>query len=1211
MRLSRLALPLLAVVLASVPARAADLPKLTKDEQAMLADLSPEVVTEVAEMAAKVDELKKQLDKTQKAIKAYQAKALAAKKQVEDLKAKVEQTTAEAMGVVDAVNAVRDKEFDPAAVQDLVKLLLPLAEKAELEKKCKPYAELVKKVRKVEAEVKQLEEKVKADLEAEVAKVRAKVKAVQADTEALKQRGEEYRKQFDDLAVLAQDEEKLRAVVEQRLRVELQEQIAQSFGPEVIDALNAMKNPTAFAKSFAEGQFKEFLAKSEIDITKQLKAKLLTKEPKKSVFAGDNDLLVEIKYKGGFSVQATGFGFRYVDQAPFVEPYFDESKATVTADGRKLLADVLGKGIEGLGDLLPLGKLPVSLRPLNLDDKFRPGTPLRCEIGLNLGDVLPVSLKGTVDISPARIEVVGKIEVEAKLPKEYVEIPGTPVAIFTVGGSVDVEKKSLTVKATLAAAAPKADKALAFDVALTVDFPIKTIKVDGSLLVGGQSVCDVEGWLGELPKEKGGGKGLALGLIIPGKGGAAAVKGLVNGKADLTLTKEGLTAKGNFELAKAFKTKFDLAVTNAGSGHFTGSWDQNMFGVKVDADITARFDKGFSNLDLETNFTIGVDLGDLLSADVVAVRLTVKGGVIIGVAYGFGMSVGFELDTNSDLVAIVTKKLKEKVGEFAEKVADALKECDPFNKNSFAAYATRNMDPFNKNSAAARFTKEFDPTNKNSKAYQLLTQLDPANAAAQLEKMGVKVPKPPSPQKVGDNIQNGLNDLGNGRLPNVWGKVDPPSGADLLSAVTLLQGGGERSFVERLQSAVVDLQTIDDEEVMPPTVSASPVGRTVRRSRVHVRVLAPTLVAPNDTTFVIGFVVKACGSASTVQPGKKPERLTGSEAVGGGSIVLTRQPDGKWKGKINQPKLNWANYCYQDRSLWLSQELETRLEAALPEVQVDGLRLFGEKGLVVTNKTKSDLTVHVQRRTKVSADAGKREWKWLPGDPADGLDSYHFKVKAGEKVRLTNRVVDPAAPRERVTVTKVLGKEVEVKVPIPEIPLNASRVRIWADADDGEDWDTYRGKDFWLIDENPKMKGERVYQAEAMADATFNFLPKSGFRTYDERVIGFTNATAKPVLVAVEFRATEDGKTTWRKLPQFEVPAGETVRPRDKAGQLVRASAIKFVAVSEQFGYREHQDKPLWVVAETDGLRLYKAEKVGTYTHTLRPAEAIKPGGDK
>ena len=1205
MTLSRLALPLLvaaAAVAAAAPAPAADLQKLSKDEQALLAELSPEVVAELAELTAKADELRKQVEKAQKAVKAYQAKAVAAKKQVEDLKAKVEQTTAEAMGVVDAVNAVRDKEFDPAAVQDLVKLLLPLAEKAELEKKCKPYAELVKKVRKVEAEVKRLEEKVQAEAEAEVAKVRAKVKAVQADAEALKARGEEYQKQIEGLAALAQDEAQLRAVVEQRLRVELQEQIAQTFGPEVIDALNVMKNPTAFAKSFAEGQFKEFLAKAEIDVTKQLKAKLLTKEPKKSVFAADNDLVVEVKYKGGFTVQATGFGFRYVDQAPYFEPYFDESRATVTADGRKLLADVLGKGIEGLDDLLPLGKLPVTLKPTNLDDTFRPGTPLRCDIGVNLGDVLPISLKGSVDISPSDIKVVGKIEVEAKLPKEYVEIPGTPVAIFKVGGAVDVEKKSLTVKATLAAAAPKADQALALDVALTVDFPIKTSQVEGRLLVGGQSVCDVEGWLGELPKEKGGGKGL------------------VSGKADMKITKEGLTAKGDFELAKAFKTKFDLALTNAGSGHFTGSWDQSMFGVRVDAEITARFDKGFSNLDLETNFTVRVDLGDLLTADVVAVRLTVKGGVIRGTAHGFGMTVGFELDTNSDLVAVVTRLLKEKVGAFVEKVAEALAECDPFNKNSFAAYATRNLDPFNKNSAAARFTKEFDPLNKNSKAYQLLTKLDPTNAAKQLEKLGLKVPKPPSPQKVGENLQNGLNDIKKGKVPKIFGMADPAPlrGTDLLAAVTLLQGGGggDASFLERLQAAVVDLQDIDDLEVMPPTVSVTPAGRTARRSRVHVRVLAPTLVATDENTLVIGFVVKASGSASTVQPGKPPHRLADSEAVGGGSIVLTRQPEGKWKGKINQPKLNWGKYCYQDRSLWLSQELESRLEAALPEVEIDGLRLFGEKGLVVNNKTKSDLTVHVQLRTKkpaVGADAGKAnvDWRWLPGNPDAGRESYHFKVKAGEKVKLTSRLAGLSARRKGTTV-KVFGRGGDVELPAPEVPLTASRVRIWADADDGEDWDTYREKDFWLVGENPKMNGDRVYQAEAVGEATFNFLPKSGFRTYDERVVTFTNATAKPIRVSLDVRVTEDGKTTWRKVPEFEIPAGEKdFRPRDQVGQLVRGSAIKFVAVSEQFAYREHQEKPLWVVAEADGLRLYKAEKVGRYAHTFHPAPAVNPGGDK
>ena len=61
----------------------------------------------------------------------------------------------------------------------------------------------------------------------------------------------------------------------------------------------------------------------------------------------------------------------------------------------------------------------------------------------------------------------------------------------------------------------------------------------------------------------------------------------------------------------------------------------------------------------------------------------------------------------------------------------------------------------------------------------------------------------------------------------------------------------------------------------------------------------------------------------------------------------------------------------------------------------------------------------------------------------------------------------------------------------------------------------------------------------------------------------------------------------------------------------MRASAVKFLAVSEQYAFREHQEKALWLVAETDGVRLYKAEKVGTYTHTLNPAPATKPGGDK
>jgi hypothetical protein len=113
-----------------------------------------------------------------------------------------------------------------------------------------------------------------------------------------------------------------------------------------------------------------------------------------------------------------------------------------------------------------------------------------------------------------------------------------------------------------------------------------------------------------------------------------------------------------------------------------------------------------------------------------------------------------------------------------------------------------------------------------------------------------------------------------------------------------------------------------------------------------------------------------------------------------------------------------------------------------------------ERILQIKNDTGQKLTVWVQYRTQ----AGGMEFSWLPANPEESDQAVAYELNPGEETCL----------------------ETDGGL------LSASRVRIWAESEDGQTWDQHKGEDLWLVTEDHGDQG-RFYYGEEMETFTFTF----------------------------------------------------------------------------------------------------------------------------
>jgi hypothetical protein len=115
-----------------------------------------------------------------------------------------------------------------------------------------------------------------------------------------------------------------------------------------------------------------------------------------------------------------------------------------------------------------------------------------------------------------------------------------------------------------------------------------------------------------------------------------------------------------------------------------------------------------------------------------------------------------------------------------------------------------------------------------------------------------------------------------------------------------------------------------------------------------------------------------------------------------------------------------------------------------------------ERFLKIRNDSGVKLTVFVHHRTYTSEGS----WAWYPADPSQSDQALSFEIEPGAETYLQNA----------------------------GFTIHASRVRLWATSDTGNQWLDAKNTDLWLVPEVDG-SGTHTYQAPEMESFTYTFSP--------------------------------------------------------------------------------------------------------------------------
>lgn len=276
----------------------------------------------------------------------------------------------------------------------------------------------------------------------------------------------------------------------------------------------------------------------------------------------------------------------------------------------------------------------------------------------------------------------------------------------------------------------------------------------------------------------------------------------------------------------------------------------------------------------------------------------------------------------------------------------------------------------------------------------------------------------------------------------------------------------------------------------------------------------------------------------------------------------------KLKAKIDVPRLNQGSDF--DAIQLTRDKIIELIEWFLPECEIDGVRKFYEKTIVVKNNTDERILVRVQYLTRERTETGY-QWTWKPA-----LPGYGRSVQQLVEANRTESLLDAN-----------------------EQPLHGSCIRIWAESDSGETWNESRSTDLWLVSENSALKGERAYHAKAMESHTFEISPKAGPRVFTERLVTLRNETPERLTGTLRFLSSTNGTPTWQSTGEFVLEPGQTLVPRRSDGLRIRASQMQVRAISDRLHFGSDSSRPRWLIDEVNGKRVYRAAKIGEFIYSF------------
>jgi hypothetical protein len=1014
--------------------------------------------------------------------------------------------------------------------------------------------------------------------------------------------------QFDPAADPAVTEADFRSQIRAMATAQAATTMVQGPLPAVFDLIIKAKNPAQYARGFLEDEIKAKYFRQPYQWG-DVSISVDQQDFRKSLFSKDANITVRLEYDtfGSFAVAGVYFAYR---DGELPEPMFDRVKA----EGPDL-TELAGKELSALGDLIPDVGLGIKLDPKFLGfspDKRKRRCGIQCGVsidGSQLLDFIPgleLKPKGTFTLYTTKPFVVTD-DLDAKIvaadPQFFVQLGTTPVEMQGYTITIDPRPKSgdqfLSIKTNLGPSAG-ASNLVSLAVTISCGLPVRGFAFSGDLMLGsvgdgGEKIGSVDGKLN--PAEFSGH------FTIPPKvGNNLPIKAIIDASGQFKFDRDGLSSDASVLVYQIAGANSHLLLRPDGSGRVDFSESINFVGIKASGGVEATFEKRFSHLELVASLMISIGGLDSFGLANVSVITTIKDARSVTVQWSaLGMSDTFVMSRDDNLIDELKKRLSALVPKAVQELFSAAKNLDVFNKNSALRLGMAQLDIFNKNTEAAKVLSQLgDVRNDFIKAIPGASEVSG----------GV--------QRFGDSISTGAKSLGLGLNT----ENDVPAGPSRVffraldhrslsqaflpyQITTVMAAGGgagdSTAVVARAMAFVRALQKLDFHEHPPPERITSGPRRLFQQTELSVKCDRATLAPDGDHDIIIALSLRCSGYRVHMSSQEPSQRAQGAEIKW--ATVRLKNAQGSASGprsiEINLPPLNVNhNYTDLDVSGLIHERLQAIIEQNLPDFSINGAQRFYEKHLAVHNASDEPINVWVQGRA-FTRDQKGYSWRWLPGEPASGR-ALKFLVPA----RTTKKLDEDATIKiPRLSVSNAFkggGVSASSASTIEHIPFEASRVRIWAETMSGDRQTHHRDNDCWLVPENPKLKGERVYVAPAMASATYSFSFPRHSRTFSERLVLLKNETHEHLTIYdLKYRTVRDGKEVWLSLPNVELQPGAVHRVTAADGSLVRASELRLLAQGEWILFDQHRDAALHLVQEHEGTRLYRADTIGMYEHVF------------
>gem|GEM_PF-3122154 len=977
-----------------------------------------------------------------------------------------------------------------------------------------------------------------------------------------------------------------------------EQQVLQIFDTDLLSDLNLLRNPADFARNFLENEIQAKYFDQPYTVG-DVQFKLVRGDLTRPLFSEAADIGIVMSYASGIELRAHGLYFQY-KSGSLPEPRFNRVKCEAPD-----LAALSNLTLKSLGDAIPtlgsdkMGIKIVKPEFLGFSGDAKGGIRFGIEIGgfLDFADV-------KLSADDIRVYPDGKrVDVKDLSCNFPTVVPVANTGLIFDGYGLTLRprepQKQVSLKTFLATAAG-GKQSLSLDIVITFGFPIQQIEFEGALVLGrSEKIGKVTGRISLTGQEISG----TLDIPDP-KGGVLPVGDIMKANFKFKLDREGFTADGLVSLYRSIQWQMDLALMFDGNGSLTASEKLNLCGVNAEASFATKFTPGFKTIDVEALLNANVDVKLFRVDATVQVKAHSPGSPAIDVlASALGAKAEFTLDSLDDLTPLrVGEELAKQLGDMLANIAEAASQWEKDKKVLLANWDRHWKDELH--NQAQRLGIDALRTG-NPEVDKMLGDLsrDGKALGGFLSDTGKKSGKevsefiknpaakvkdlPGNVQRelgnLSDTISGGIEDLGG--LFGGKKKHKSPAGP---SPEELKATEWTNKFNQRMGELVAALSDPKFRiDVIPVAENRRASGqKLIRKQELHVAFGDTLSSSEGNGGGSIGFTVRASGFRSAVNTrsaADKPDRAFGSKVVAGSVDItglITDDPKSatKPKGRVEIPDIGSVP-PELDASVRTRDKIQDLVERLLPEVELEGMRKLNEMRIAVDNPGDEPMTVWYHVRKRVVVNRQFRE-DWQPG-----LSEAPVRITIPAKTR---QYLFHGEGRTWDDV--VVG----------------SALRIWGESESGERWDDYRSKDLLVVAPNASLNGERAYHATNPSTYVYPFRPKTGLRVFTERMVELKNETPETLTVSLRIRSSADGEVRWQSLERFNLKPGETRRPQGPDGFKVRGSRILFTAESPSRRYTAHERDPVWLIAESGGMRAYRAEKIGTYLHVFKPDTHVK-----